>query len=64
MLRSERVVLRVAPAEVEALKLIAKADHRNMSEAIRELIRAESRKRGEWPLVAQNGSHEVQHVAV
>lgn len=48
MKRDERIALRIAPAEVKALRALAAHECRTMSETVRELIRAASKERGLW----------------
>jgi hypothetical protein len=49
MLRNEMVVVRCSTPEKRALEGIARIECRNLSEALRELIRRAAEKRGLWP---------------
>ena len=49
MNRSEMVSVRVLPEEKRALVRIARQERRKPSELLRELIRAEAKRRGLWP---------------
>jgi hypothetical protein len=48
MKRSERIIVRMAPKEVEALQDLATFEHRSLSETVRELIRAAAKAQGLW----------------
>jgi hypothetical protein len=47
--KTEAVFARLVPTEKAALQAIAKAERRNVSETVRELIRSEAHRRGLWP---------------
>lgn len=47
--KSEAVFARLIPTEKRVLLAIARAERRNVSETLRELIRAEAKRRGLWP---------------
>ena len=49
MARTEEVRARVTPSEKRALALLAYQEDRRPTEALRELIRAEAKRRGLWP---------------
>ena len=47
--KTEAVFARLVPQEKRALLAIARQERRNVSEALRDLIRQEARRRGLWP---------------
>lgn len=51
--REQFVRFRVSAAERQALDLMLQQEERRVSEFIRDLVRAEARRRGLWPLQVQ-----------
>ena len=59
MRRSELIKATCSPVEKSALRAIAEQDQKHLSEVLRDLVHAEARKRGLWPLDSRQERDDV-----
>ena len=60
MIKNQFVGARALPEEKRALQEIARQDRRRPSDALREMIREEAKRRGLWPPPRHNSRMEVK----